>query len=110
MVRRQPSKLLRKHCEFESRLPLQNLITMSEQDYLEIEIKYKQETIEEIRKYRYTCLSTITDDEIAQLYREWSEITASANWLMHSPKVIESFIEWATTKPCDLIRDKREEI
>lgn len=62
--------------------------------------EYKQKTIAMIRE----CdgrLSSKTDDELACLYREWSSVTASAGWLLHSDRGIKAFYEWATVAPCD---------
>lgn len=62
--------------------------------------EYKQKTIATIRDHS-DKLSSKTDDQLADLYREWSNITASANWLMHSEPGIKAFCRWATIAPCD---------
>lgn len=61
---------------------------------------YKEQTIQMIRKLGGR-LDEKTDEELADLYREWSKETASAGWLMHSERGVTAFSEWATTAPCD---------
>ena len=65
---------------------------------------YKEQTIQMIRKLGGR-LDEKTDDELADLYHEWSEETASAGWLMHSERGVTAFYEWATTAPCDRKRE-----
>lgn len=66
-------------------------------------IDYKAQTIRMIRE-RGGRLAEKTDDELANLYHEWSKETASAGWLMPSERGVYSFYEWATTAPCDRVR------
>lgn len=62
--------------------------------------EYKCNTIAVIRAHS-ARLAEMTDDELVQLYGEWSQQTASAGWLIHSQSAIEGFCWWATVAPCD---------
>lgn len=42
-----------------------------------------------------------SDHALAELYREWSQETASAGWLTPSERGIAAFYDWATIAPCD---------
>lgn len=64
--------------------------------------EYKRTTIAMIRAHS-AKLAGMTDDELAQLYGEWSYQTSSAGWLMHSQSAIADFCLWATVAPCDRI-------
>ena len=68
---------------------------------------YKAKTIQMIREHGGR-LDEKTDEELADLYHEWSEETASAGWLMHSERGVTAFSEWATTAPCDRKRPNVE--
>lgn len=62
--------------------------------------EYKQKTLAMIRDHS-DKLSSKTDNQLADLYREWSNVIASANWLMHSEIGVDEFCKWATVAPCD---------
>jgi hypothetical protein len=65
---------------------------------------YKTETICMIRALG-SRLNSKRDASIADMYKEWSEITASAGWLTPIEEVVRSFVAWATTAPCDGYED-----
>ena len=69
---------------------------MSEHEFKE----YQKATIAMIREHGGR-LSEKSDEAIEHLYRQWSDIMASANWLSHSEHGIKEFYLWATTAPCD---------
>jgi hypothetical protein len=62
---------------------------------------YELETLREIKKAG-SRLNRLSQNQVCDLYREWSSITANAGWLAPSPIGISSFVEWATTAPCDV--------
>jgi len=61
---------------------------------------YQKRTLEMIRD-KGSRLNDLSQDGIKELYRQWSKSTMSAGWLMHTENGINSFIQWATTAPCD---------
>jgi hypothetical protein len=65
---------------------------------------YELETLREIEKAG-SRLNWLSNSHICDLYREWSSITANAGWLAPTPCGISSFVEWATTAPCDVPTD-----
>jgi len=62
---------------------------------------YELETLREIEKAG-SRLNGLSQSHVCDLYREWSSITANAGWLVPSAHGISSFVEWATTPPCDV--------
>lgn len=61
---------------------------------------YELETLSMIRKLN-TKLNILNDEEIANLYREWSAEYACESWFFHTEHGVKCFCEWATTAPCD---------
>ena len=48
-----------------------------------------------------TRLNSLSDEELAELYHQWSEIHYSASWLEMNERTVKKFVCWATTAPCD---------
>ena len=65
---------------------------------------YELAAITAIRAHN-TRLNRMDNDALRNLYREWSEKTAAAGWCGHNAESIRSFIEWATTAPCDRLHN-----
>lgn len=61
---------------------------------------YEIETLAMIRAVK-SRLSNLSNDHLAQLYRQWSQ-EACCNWVSITPKSVKHFIRWATTAPCEL--------
>lgn len=51
----------------------------------------------------------VTDDEWEDLYREFSETNYNAGWITPNVRIINSFIEWATHSPIQLLRRVKKE-
>ena len=65
---------------------------------------YQIKTIKRIKaeSFRLACLS---DEELIKLYQTWSKSTYCVNWVYSSRNIIEKFCIWATTAPCDRVKD-----
>ena len=59
---------------------------------------YQIETLAKIRKL-YSCFEAMSDSDLCDLYRRWSEITYSAGWICDSDSRIIDFCNWAITPP-----------
>jgi hypothetical protein len=60
--------------------------------------QYELDTIAKIRA-RSDILRSLNDEQLANLYHQWSETFYSAGWLMDSNETLNSFVNWATTPP-----------
>lgn len=47
-------------------------------------------------------LSAYTDEQVRNMYRAWSNETASAGWLSVTRHGAKAFCEWAFTYPADM--------
>lgn len=61
---------------------------------------YQINTIRMIHKHGGR-LDALLDEQIVDLYAEWSAETADANWLLPTEHRITIFYKWATTAPCN---------
>lgn len=68
--------------------------------------QYRIDAVAMIRKHGGR-LNALSYEQIAELYTEWFNKTACANWLSPRERTIAMFYEWATTAPCDRRRDRR---
>lgn len=63
--------------------------------------EWEAETVERIRAVGNNKLNELSDDNVACLYREFSHQCYCAGWMDPRPDVVNQFVEWATTVPCD---------
>lgn len=66
---------------------------------------YKQETIDKIRE---SCVFDISDKKLEYLYRTYSMVSFSANWITPTAESIRQFCNWTLTSPLDAIIDMPE--
>lgn len=59
------------------------------------------------RKYHFTQFSLLSDAQIESLYKEWSQDNYCASWLSMSEVGARNFIKWATTTPCERVKDRQ---
>jgi hypothetical protein len=60
--------------------------------------QYEKLTISRIRAHS-DILRSLSDEELADLYHQWSETFYSAGWLIDSNESLNAFVNWATTPP-----------
>lgn len=65
---------------------------------------YETETIRMIRALN-SRLNNKGDTSIADMYKEWCATTASADLLTPIDKVLQAFVNWAISAPCDNYND-----
>ena len=56
-----------------------------------------------IVRHQFPTFNSIDDDDIARLWRKYSEEVAGASWLHPSAGFVIGFNRWATTAPIDLL-------
>jgi hypothetical protein len=59
---------------------------------------YEKLTIAKIRGVS-DILRSLSDERLADLYHEYSEMFYSAGWLLEDDITINDFVSWATTPP-----------
>ena len=63
---------------------------------------YELDTIKAIRAAGNKYVNTLSDKQMRELYRQFSD----GGWLTVGPRTIKVFIDWATASPCDRKEDE----
>jgi len=72
--------------------------------------KHSHKTFAQIRKALPEDTSkNLSDDELYELYHEWSEMHFAAGWITPNEKIIAAFVEWATHTPIQLLKKEKEQ-
>lgn len=58
------------------------------------------ETIAAIRA-KNERFNKLTNEQLRELYRQWSQEQAFSDWLVWNEQILDGFIHWATTAPID---------
>ena len=63
---------------------------------------YQIETIELLRAHD-ARFEFVTDQQIVETYKEWSDIYHAAGWISITSKSVKSFADWAFSAPIDRV-------